>query len=59
MKLIKLCERCNSLVSYNYYFGAYICDKCKLRDDSYSKIRISKSNYKNIFDSYLENKDQV
>ena len=54
MSTMKLCPKCGSLVSYNLYFGAYICSKCKLRDDSYDKIRIKK--YQDIFNIGEHNK---
>lgn len=40
MKQMILCPECKSLVSFNLYFGAYICHKCKWRDDSYNEKRI-------------------
>lgn len=32
MSLLKLCEKCNSLVSWNYYFQSYICRECNHRE---------------------------
>ena len=37
-----LCPKCKSLVYFNSYFGAYECDICGWKDDSYSKCRIEK-----------------
>lgn len=29
---MKLCVKCNSLVSWNYYFQSYICRECNYRE---------------------------
>lgn len=36
---VKLCPRCHSVASYNSYFGAYICSKCRWRDESPGRAR--------------------
>lgn len=36
---MKLCPRCNNIVGFNSYFGAYICSNCKWRDDTVHRIR--------------------
>lgn len=29
---MKVCPKCGNIVSYNSYFGAYICDNCNWED---------------------------
>lgn len=41
---MKRCPRCGEIVSYNSYFGAYICDNCNWEDCS----RINELKTKNI-----------
>lgn len=41
MKNVKVCPECGSLVYFNYYFGAYICEDCEWEDASYAKNRDS------------------
>lgn len=36
---MKICPECGRLISYNSYFGAYICENCKWEDASNSKRR--------------------
>lgn len=42
MDSMKLCPKCGYIADYNYYFGAYICNVCNWKDDSYNKERIEK-----------------
>ncbi len=30
--MMKLCEKCNEIVTFNSYFNAYICDHCNYRE---------------------------
>lgn len=39
MKSVKVCPVCKSLVYFNSYFGAYICENCNWEDDSYAQKR--------------------
>lgn len=41
---MKLCQKCGELVSFNMYFGAYICKSCNHRDDKFHKERIERWN---------------
>ena len=41
MDIIIKCEKCDRIVKFNPYFGAYIC-KCGWKDDSYDKERVKK-----------------
>jgi hypothetical protein len=34
---MKVCPKCGKIVSYNSYFGAYICDNCNWEDCSRTK----------------------
>lgn len=36
---MKVCPNCGKLLSYNSYFGAYICEDCNWEDASRSKER--------------------
>lgn len=51
MKNVKVCPKCGSLVYFNSYFGAYICESCEWEDNSYAKKRNS---YYSVY-SYREN----
>ena len=37
---MKVCPQCESVLGFNSYFGAYICDKCGWEDDTYNRERI-------------------
>lgn len=41
MKNVRVCPECGSLVYFNSYFGAYICEKCEWEDATYAKRRDS------------------
>lgn len=41
MKSVRICPKCGSLVYFNSYFGAYICENCEWEDASYAKRRDS------------------
>lgn len=34
---MKVCPKCGKIISYNSYFGAYICDNCNWEDCSRAK----------------------
>ena len=36
---MKICPRCGKVVSYNSYFGAYICDNCNWEDSTAGRLR--------------------
>ena len=36
---MKICPKCGKVISYNSYFGGYICSTCKWEDTSIGKIR--------------------
>ena len=36
---MKICPNCGNLISYNSYFGAYICYECKWEDADYGIMR--------------------
>ena len=36
---MKICPNCGKVVSYNSYFGAYICTECKWEDAFMGNIR--------------------
>lgn len=36
---MKICPKCGELVSYNSYFGAYICENCNWEDNTRAKLR--------------------
>lgn len=35
-----ICPKCSNIVSFNTYFGAYMCKNCNWKDDSYNKNRV-------------------
>ena len=43
---MKICPMCGELLSYNSYFGAYICENCGWEDNTKAKLRdnISRGN---------------
>lgn len=43
---MRICPECGKLVSYNSYFGSYICSNCEWHDDEPNKIRMEK--YRNL-----------
>lgn len=36
---MKVCPNCRNVVSYNSYFGAYICNNCEWEDASVAQKR--------------------
>lgn len=36
---MKICPNCGKVLSYNSYFGAYICSNCKWEDATIGKKR--------------------
>ena len=43
---MRICPNCGKVVSYNSYFGAYICSNCKWEDATNgNKRNIGKNNY--------------
>ncbi len=36
---MKICPKCGKVLSYNSYFGAYICTDCKWEDSSIGEKR--------------------
>ena len=36
---MKICPKCGKVLSYNSYFGAYICDECKWENADYGIIK--------------------
>ena len=36
---MKVCPCCGRILSFNSYFGAFICDRCHWEDDSVVRVR--------------------
>lgn len=37
---MKVCPKCGTVIGFNSYFGAYICEQCEWEDDTYSRERV-------------------
>ena len=40
--MMKICKNCGGLATFDSYFGAYICEECGWRDNTYDLERIKK-----------------
>lgn len=54
MKNVRVCPKCGSLVYFNSYFGAYICESCEWEDASYAKRRASCGKKSSVAESRIK-----
>lgn len=55
---MRICPRCGKVLSYNSYFGAYICDDCKWEDATNGEKRNKGVVYYKINSSLNRSKHQ-
>ncbi len=53
---MKICPKCGKVLSYNSYFGAYICADCKWEDASFG-IKRNKGYYAYSIYTFKKNKE--
>ena len=40
--IMKLCPECGKIADYSFYFGAYICNQCRWKDNTPNRERLAK-----------------
>jgi ribosomal protein L37AE/L43A len=48
------CPNCGNLVTFNTYFGAFICNRCKWKNDNYNLDRISGTSVLKTMAEYID-----
>lgn len=51
---MKVCPCCGRILSFNSYFGAFICDRCHWEDDSVGRERLCGTKRYRIINMKLE-----
>lgn len=57
---MKVCPKCGNVISFNSYFGGYICDECEWEDASYFADRVIYfSNRKIVFEKAQKQYEEI